>query len=521
MKKKLLFYTACITLSSININAAPELSGKTFFHPRAQNTNIARDMVTWSPISYYKNMIRRQHLVTGSLTYNQSVRPLRIARALFGTNRITISGSLVGGRDENDLLADYFGLSQDFHSNVLIEPRIKSVTFTPGYLYNACHICNGLYLKLQLPIAWTNWDLNIDENVIEQGKETQFAAGYMNENAISPTIFSFINALKNKNSAFGSVQERMFGNVDGGSTKTTVAELRAELGYYVHVGCKEDIEFHLLLSAPTGNRPKAINFFEPLVGNAKHWEFGLGASAHTVVWEMDPDQEFIMHGAINLTHLFKRKQTRSFDLNENGFFSRYTLLKEFDENQSPTGTIIPAINITTLSCDVRINIQTDIGIMGMYRRNHMVFAFGYNGWIASKEHIFLNEKIETNKFGIKGIQDTFDTNTNMFDAATQDSATIFGNTFDQQNNVADLQTQFISIDDINVKSAARPLQITHKIFFNIAHHWDRFHNCCDIEPFISFGGEIEFEGINEHNTALPDNTTMGQWGFWITGGLSY
>ncbi len=209
MKKltiRLCIFTLLLLGTTIAIYTVPELNGRTFFHPRSQNTNIARDMVTWYPIGHYKDMQRHEHIFTSSLMYNQSIRPKNIARELFSTNNITVTGSEIVGRDDNDLLADYFGLAQNFQSNVHLEPRIKSVIFTPGYLYNACCLLNGLYLKLQAPIAWTNWDLNIDEIVLNEGMGNSFPEGYMSQDEVTPTIFSFKNALKNKNSAFGSVK---------------------------------------------------------------------------------------------------------------------------------------------------------------------------------------------------------------------------------------------------------------------------------------------------------------------------
>ena len=263
-------------------------------------------------------------------------------------------------------------------------------------------------------------------------------------------------------------------------------------------------------------------FFEPIVGNGKHWELGVGFTGHVITWEKGIDQNLSVYTDLNITYMFSARQRRSFDFKKNGFGSRYLLLKEFDSNGIFTGKVIPAINKTTLECKVRNDIQVDFVFMFGYTYKGIVFDIGYNGWIRSKEKISLQGCIEEKRFGIKGIQDVFNRTINQPDMLTQSTATFMGNNLSEQDMVADDPSPlFITTEDIDVKSAASPRVMTHKIFFHLGHIWEKWNGSPKTSPFIGAGFEIEFEGINERNTSQTDKTTMGQWGVWFKGGLTY
>src|SRR5579863_6757967 len=193
----------------------------------------------------------------------------------------------------------------------------------------------------------------------------------------------------------------------------------------------------------------------------------------------------------NFTNMLKARQRRSFDFCQNGFFSRYILVKEIDQNGIFTEVLLPAINITTLDCNVRVSIQVDMVFMFGYTYNNFVFDIGYNGWIRSREKISLRQCIPANTYGLKGVQFAVNTITEQPNNTTESSATIF----ETQPIVSDGPFPvFISTRDLNVDSAA---------------------------PFFGIGAEIEFEGINSRNAYQPANTTMGQASVWLKGGVAF
>lgn len=147
----------------------------------------------------------------------------------------------------------------------------------------------------------------------------------------------------------------------------------------------------------------------------------------------------------------------------------------------------------------------------------LFFDIGYNGWIRSREKISIEQQIPNNRYGLKGLAFATSPITGERLNLTQSNATIFETTnivFDDPSPV------FISNADLNPKSAASPLLLTHKFFVHFAHTFlntDKY----PVSPFIGIGAEIEFEGINTRNAVQPDRTTMGQASVWVKGGISY
>jgi len=262
---------------------------------------------------------------------------------------------------------------------------------------------------------------------------------------------------------------------------------------------------------------------------------GFGFDGRGLIWERDGIEQTYLYFTLNATHLFKSEQRRSFDFFNNvptpqgcersGFGSRYILVKEFDEAGNYTGTTLPAINVSTLCCDVSVDIQFDLAVMFAFQRNRFGFDIGYNGFIRSRERIHLDKnQFPERKYAFKGIQ-------NAENNITQSNATLDGNVlalaFANEPNFAAQQAfladnpspVFIQANDLNSESAASPLIVTHKIF------WYAYYSC-DAErfkrvtPYYGLGGNVEFEGDYPRRDQ-PNKDSMSQWGIWAKGGLAF
>jgi hypothetical protein len=280
-----------------------------------------------------------------------------------------------------------------------------------------------------------------------------------------------------------------------------------------HVG----VNMHLVI--PTGNRSRAVYLFEPMVGNGHHVELGLGLTGHVRLWEKDGEQELGLYVDATFSHLFASTQRRSFDLRRNGFGSRYILVKQFDAGGGYTRNAAPAINKTTLYCDVWQALQIDFTFMFGYQYNTFGFDFGYNGWFRTREKIRLRDSIPADIFGLKGIQNVTLSNGSP-SPATQSTATLHGTAFSNQQLVVDNPSPvFINTADLNVHSAAAHRALTHKLFAHLNHAFEQ-SAWFAVEPFLGAGGSVEFEGIKPRN-AEPNKLTMSQWSVWLKGGLVY
>lgn len=501
------------------------LRGKSFLQPRSVGTDAARELVGLKQyINRYIPDGRLYGVIDVTPGYEQSFRPNRIAEYFFGCDTITISGSQVATRDTNQILADYFGLSPTFLSNIHLKPKLKN-TFVDFDVYLGWEC---FYLRIHAPVNSAQSHIKIEEFVNNDGSDTPFPPLYMDVGAVTEPVKSFSEAIRG-GFTFGDMTEPLnFGKISACSiSKTTVADVHIALGWNFinreigHAG------FDFLLVVPTGNRPTGEFLFEPIVGNGHHWEAGLGFTGHLIVWEYGAERSIAIYTIFNMTHLFNARQKRSFDLCENGFASRYILTKEFDENHNYNGTIIPLINRTTLDCKVKTGFQLDFVVMAGYTGSCFDWDLGYNGWMRTKESICITGGIPANMLGLKGLQNV--NTTAGVSNATQSRATINGNNIcDPQAGLlinqaflADIDSPvFITQQEINRKSAANPRTFTHKIFGGIDYH----HDVCWAwwrTYFIGIGASAEFESLNPRLVIKANKNSISQWSMWLKTGLAF
>jgi len=518
MKKKIIVALLLLSLLPSHLYSSEELRGISFFSPRSQDMNAARDLVGWHPFIHQYDPQKNYFTFSFTPEYNQSLRPKNISLALFNSDTFSLSGSEIEGReDTNELLADYFGLSPEFASDAFFKPLIRNLIFDMALYIGFDRWVRGLYLQLRAPAVWTQWNLKLSDCIIEEGENTLYPAGYMAASAVNPPYDSYTQAMRGLYD-FGEVEKLKFGKICGAQTLSGVAAFEMVFGYDFISKERSHMGINFRASSPTGSRPKGEFFFEPRVGCGKNWRIGLGFTGHTRLWEKDGEQELAMWVEANFTNMLKARQTRSFDLCKNGFFSRYILAKEFDQNGIFTENILPVINFTTLDCDVHCSIVADMVFMFAYKYNDFTFDIGYNGWIRSKEKISLREGITPNKYGLKGVQFAVNPITQQPDNTTESLATIY----ETGPIISDgLFPVFINTSDINVKSAASPLLITQKFFCNFSYAWLNCPNILIYTPYFGIGAEIEFEGINTRNAYQPTNTTMGQASVWLKGGMAF
>lgn len=413
-----------------------------YFSIRSQSVNAARELVGWQT---HINLFDKDCLYGSfSITpeYTRSFRSGRIAEYIFGDDvtatsskgTLAISGSQADNRGSHDWLADYFGLPTDFKSEVTFKPRIENFLVDFNLYLGLDEWMCGLYFRIHAPVVYTRWDLRATEAVSAAGANG-YAAGYMGKAAVDNATLrkDFLTAVDGTNT-FGDMKEALkYGKMSKDrDTKTRLSDIEAALGW--NFWQCEDYHFGLAIrgSAPTGNRANAEYLFEPIVGNGNHWTLGGGVSAHAVLWRgCDEDHFFGVWLDANITHLFRTKQTRSFDL-KNKPNSRYALLAEMSstvgnnlfanttntavvaDDTSLAGGVVPShqyadkllpvINVTTFDVNVSIDVQVDAALKFSYYNCGFEADLGYNLWARSGEKFKLRDSstFTEKKYVLKG-----------------------------------------------------------------------------------------------------------------------
>lgn len=439
--------TQSIFLSILALISAYADATTPLLQPRSQSLNNARQMVGWNNTMWgihRPEQTERFGSMNIAFAYNQTFRNDRIAYCLFGDDldcsdcgpSITIQGSAVANRSSKAWLADYFGLPRDFQSTVSFNPRIQNFLVDFSFYAGLDEWVSGLYVKAYAPFVHTRWRLNATEAISETGSLAYFQGYFDSSTAlVNPPINNV--ELSDLNTSFLAYASGATPSIDGitwdslccsrihddcdcdgeSSTRNGFGEVRATVGYNVI----NDEENHkhlgvgLYIAAPTGTRPGRGKYgrdlFQPIVGNGKHWELGGEIVGHCMWWRSeDENRSFGMYLQATVTHLFKARQTRCFDLCGKPN-SRYMLAQKFtqfnSENDNQFDSVLdqsvapdklqfgnhysPVANLTERSVKSSFAIQGDVALSLAYQSGGFQWDLGYNFWGRSCEKIELDD----------------------------------------------------------------------------------------------------------------------------------
>ncbi|MCX5924733.1 MAG: hypothetical protein NT124_00340 [Candidatus Dependentiae bacterium] len=577
---------------------------KTFLGTRSQSVDAAGELVGWQQEINRATRDCCYTVFSLAAKYQRSSHPDKMAQILFGGSNLVFSGSGVKDRSHRDILADYFGLPQNFKSRICFTPLITNFMMDFDWYHGLDELLPGLYYRIHMPIVHSKWDLNLSERIVSQGTPfnaqeiitppvgaapfkapaAAYPAGYLSSDRIAwaQVPKTVTEALQGK-TVFGDMSYPLqFGKIFGRQELVRASDLQCAIGWNFCLSDWYHAGVAVRLVAPIGNPSEAEFLFEPMVGNGGHWEIGMGFTSHVDLWcSNNENRTCAVYVDANITHLCSAMQKRSFDLTSNGAGSRYMLLTD---NGSPSQNLffngeagvnkpaetqyqrrlVPAINYTTFDTKVSIGVQADIVIKCAYQHNNAEFDLGYNFWGRSKEKGSRCQRLESDRFGVKGDAQLYGLNNGdnpyvLALNATQSQATIhagqgtgnfvpgaqytndnvnnkkaaLGNVntstpdqFDQLNgvdaNILEIGLEpvngsdpalFLKDSDINMCSGLNERAITHKVFTHVNYAW---RDCTECTPYIGVGGMAELA-----QSCFQNDNGVSQWGIWLKGGISY
>jgi hypothetical protein len=406
--------------------------------PRSASVDSALELVGWTD----KINLRGYDCMYSTLAitgqYTKTFRTNKtILPCLFGSSldcskcdepTLRISGKCRTDRHANDWLADYFGLPSDFSSEITFHPRVKTCSVDLNWYVGLDSWWKNAYFKIHAPIEHASYRLGMDETVIEEGSrahdEGYFSDAFIPRSNLLETFTDFISKgkvptldgqidINNTTPVTGNVTFAPLSCAKIASCKqlkkTKLSDIQCAFGWNFFQNCDYHVGILLRAAAPTGTRPDGQYLFEPIIGNGHHWELGGGITSHVIMWESDDqDRHLGLWMDANITHLFKTRQRRFFDLVNAGENSRYMLAEKMQQSVSnlfastdrngitptPTAPIAqfarelrPVANLTCCDVDVSVNIQVDATAMFNYTTCNFSFDLGYNFWMRSCEKI--------------------------------------------------------------------------------------------------------------------------------------
>lgn len=418
------------------------------------------------------------------------------ANSAFATPTPTLysGGSDAFKKDSYDFLAQNFNIAtqnNDFQSVICFSPKQSFAGVAFDYRQSISDIEDkGFWFDIMIPVVHVKNDMGLSESITT---------------TISPSLpghpVNMTEALQQGDWNFGKVSSCPL-------KKTHFSDIEIRLGYDVFREENYSYGAFIGVTCPASNRPTGEFLFEPLVGRNGHWGIMWGSTLMYEIWSSE-------HGSIhaildaNNYYLFERGEIRSFDLKDKPW-SRY--INVFVDQLSEQVT--PGINTLTRCVKVRPKGTYQMNSALVFRHKGFEFEVGTYLYVRQGEEIQLKDKwvegpaiagvVASN--GSTPAQSMSLSNMNAWNYSLISQDVDFGKlAVLSSNNTAMYRP--ITEEELDLKSAAHPATIAHKLYAGLAYNWD------DKEYPVFAGGGASYQFCS-------DNTTMNRWTVFAKFGLS-
>lgn len=482
---------------------------KTFFSIRSQNSNTARDLIALSQNNFHYANNPNCFFVNFIAEVQQSFNTSDIgAKLLFNEGSCASIGTSTSNRIYN-INALQIGVSNSQGTGqvgfICLEPESTTLIAELSFAFKFKKLCNFWGL---LNLTFAHQINKINKKLMDlTNPNFEFDSGLFTFDCSQVKGYGSICEALEANTGFGAIPKLKYGKISNKKLeKTALAGIDFDLGYDLISKCYSYLGASIRLGIPTGNRPSSKYLFEPIVGANKSTQLGATIYGGYDFNIADENKISILFDIV-LTHLFKSKQNRLFNLKANGTGSQYLLLKEFNEDKTIVLSANRVANILCGEVEISSDLMFDGSVMLNIPYKCLAFNFGYNLWFRTKEK--LKDKIclrnfKDNKFGLKG--NTLLSCTEGIDCPGN---TICGTNLQtasqstiSQSSAADAEITLITIDDINFSAPLQGTSLTNKLFTAITLNND----ICNMQTAFTIGAEIE---------ASPNCNALNQWGIML------
>ena len=274
-----------------------------------------------------------------------------------------------------------------------------------------------------------------------------------------------------------------------------VDDVQLKLGYDFYTTDESHATLYVVGTVPTGKHVTSSVLFEPLVGS-RHGSFGVGLDVDYAVCGCD-EYAFNLLGDLKYRYVFSAQERRSFDLTQNGDWSRYLLVVTEAE---PLDSM-PAINLLTLKSEVTPGSTVDFWLAAHYARCNWHLEVGYDVWWRQAEKICLGSCGIAPGYGIQTL------NVCPEGATTASTANISQSVRGPNGVVNDPSFVPLTTQDLNLCSAAHPAAHSQTVYGAVAYD----ASLCGYHMMVGGGASYEFDAHN----------ALRQWTVWFAQGFEF
>lgn len=372
-----------------------------------------------------------------------------------------------------------------------------------------------LWFEAKAPFVHVSNKMNLDELVLDKGGGVDLSHNNGKGLDNAPVVANMKEAFAQMNWKYGRIND-----CNEPSTKNGFADLELRLGYNpVQEGCCL-LSTHVGIVFPTGNKPKALKMFEPIVGNGHHFGVLWGTAILVDLWSCEKNALSTAFD-IRARYLCQNKQMRMFDLHHKPWSRFLEVYQNIDaaaaayNNPDTFGSYsgTSGINVFTLCAKVTPRFQTDFNTGLIYKHYNgrcgvFMAEAGINTWVRQGDKIELNCCDSLGGVAIKDIQGL---------GNTQYARTINNNFYSEQypyggllansdvygsapaNNVG-IRYAALTADDIDLHSGGAPYALSFTGYLTLG--YKRSEDCPE---FMSVGGSYE---------AANCNAVLHRWMVW-------
>jgi hypothetical protein len=476
-----------IALAAVQVCTMHAQTYTTFVSPRLVSTN---QQYTEYACKFEQDGL---NILVGGL-YQQSFKNDRTP-ALFTPNGTdTIKLDELGGGDINPVWFHLHGDTLPYESTVKFSMKQQSI----GLPFMMRKNFDMFFIELDGAFLSVKNDLSVTEN-----QENEMVG-------IVPSSFS-TQLIQNAAVALSN-PDWHYGKMVGRPEKKGIDNLQIKFGFNKELEnntISGVASVYMALELPTGTGPTAEYIYEPLVGTT---HFGIGAGVGGVLCTCDLNEagsKFVYDFVYR--YQFGARELRSFDLEDNGAWSRYLPLVLQTLNAPTDSFEFYGINELTRYASVQPGHQASVNARFEHLfENRCGFFLNYNFFARGKEQV-TNVEPGIGVFGIKDYSDhIIDTRTTSSKARINEAVGDAYLRTGYENQVVDQigaqDATFVNIlpTHLDILSASNPLYLSSTFASGFMYQGQLY--------FMQAGGSVTVP----HSDAAQYN-----WGVWASAGIHF
>lgn len=454
--------------------SANDVYSHTFFSTRPQNEPWTRLTDTLVIYQYHQNGRAINENSLQATVFGGKSRNWDSLRNFFlfgGLPQLTVNEAVPSTANTATGLASNLAqniVSDNFNISTTLGNQFSTITVAPSQTFVGAALSfrgplrETWWYSLELPLIHVKNNMNLIETYTYSPNAAATTGGFYDA---SGEEFLPVATMTQAFSQIGM----LYGKIDGPQAKTGVADLTFMLG------CDLINHVDMYLSPyggvvfPTGNKPKAIYMFEPIVGNNHHFGILGGITSYVAIAESKDGKAWV-GGSVNARYLFANTQRRLIDL-QGRPWSRYLSMYE-NEAARLANEVTFGANLMAQEVKVKPGFSADVDLNFTYVGDCWQATLGVNTIMANAEQLWLANDWELGP-QIASLTDDYYTS----------PLRGIGNNLGPSVN----QTNYILESDLDLASAAHPSYVAHTLFITFGNQVVTDH------PYTyNIGGAYEF-----------------------------